>query len=283
MADGEIAGGAPAAPQAAAAAQTPAQTNGTGGWTAPVTNPADWAEINRFAQIGRGAQPFYEAARQRGFNKPEDFGTLDKLRERGITLDRLSSMFDEPPAQNGRIDADELKAEMMAELRKEIALEEEGRRRETAMGERDRMLKSWYSELPNSVKKMIGEDGVESDAELLRLAAIGAFAEPMYFGDNVPMYENGHVLHGHALKPTDSKSIDERLSKILTDRKAQVAAKIGKAANKTPTQTPAGRSGGQGAPEGTNAKKRLSEMTPQEKEALGASKIAKFAGGSRPV
>lgn len=200
----------------------------------------------------RGANQYFEAGNRLGFQKPEHFAGLEKLKARGIDPLRLDQLLAETPVngdgqgQQKPFDVEALKKELLGDVEKKAS-------HTMAKREWEAAEKAYMDSLPNNVKGLLGDDATDADIEIYRMAALG------HRLSNPSAYEDGHPLREEFPKFGDWESTKKAISELRSKAEAQRAARIGDAANKgggkKATQPPAGQSGGQGSAKDTEAQK----------------------------
>lgn len=198
----------------------------------------------RNAERVNGMQSLFQAARNAGFNSPDDFAKyvqrMQGLQRRGLDLDRIESMFSGEDDDSSRPSQNAI---TMEDIEKKIALAKTEWQREQAMNEyrklrdsEDGIIGSWRDEV-------LGQDAPDAWKDLLGHAARGILES------NRGLLPEDHPLASDVLAYYDKDSSQAHLAKLAELYKSVnggMLASIGDAANKKIMAT-GSKPGGQGA------------------------------------
>lgn len=232
-----------AAPQPGAASAAPA------GQPAPSSSPSidpsefsrlqsENARLSRIAQQYEGSKPFYESAKKYGFQKPEDFGRLEPLTKRGISLDKLGSIFEEDDKEPG-----EAGALRLEDIQKMLDERESKATRKQAEEALRKELDAEFGYLDEKkIREMAGlDDKADPDfvAGLKDLAMGHYIRSRQPLGADHPLYDEKNPMFGPAGKEYPN-SLKAAFNGFLTKAQAHKLAKLGDEASQKPISTPGG-------------------------------------------
>lgn len=252
-------------PTQASGSQAPPANTGLSGTAAPTQDTAAeltrlQAEIERlsgerdqFQNAARGNRQWYETAKKLGLRSPEDFEA------------RLSPLLKPPDDDHsderdngkpkGEFDPDKLSQDLEAKFERKLALKDH----ETAQKAEQRLVKDFVAKHTEGKSKR--------DAALIEHAVKGLVA------DSTKGYPKDHPLHGSHYSPlteADFEAMSQQIASWEAESEGEELSKIGEAASKPKprnTTTPAGNSGGQGAPDG-DGPRAFHELSRAEREAI---------------
>jgi uncharacterized membrane protein len=263
MPEGEA--GAAAQPSTVTPAQ-PATQQPSGGDFVQVSK-SDFEKYQRYGEQLKGSQAYYETASKYGFKKAEDFGKLEALSKRGVSLDKLVASFAEEQEDNGggtqpAFDPDKFSQELEGKLEKKLAIKEW-----------EASTKGESALIDGALSDLAGEDASEYDKQLLRQALENELEK------NRRLYDSKHALHNERLMPLSKEDVDKAASKFKELRAKTIGERLNEKANasvKRPAvQSPAGAGSGQGAPSKPDAgskdamKQRFTEIHKRNLKAAG--------------
>lgn len=249
-----------------AAGSTPPSGN-TGGQPNPASNAdtvsiprSEYDKLSRYGEQVKGFQPFHQKATSYGIKSAEDFDRYDPwfkqigtLEKKGIKADMLARMFsddadadlNDKKADQPAFDPVKYKAEILAEFRKEKALDEF---RSGLLKEKE------YAE--NALREVYGDEEVDDWTKEQRRLAI-----ERYMDSNRDPYPEDHPLRNDAgyqpLSEKQMKSAVEYFKKRATEAKGQSMKNKADAAigGKTKPAVPAGNGKNMGKPKNESSNK----------------------------
>jgi len=197
-----------------------------------LVDTATWESTQRNAQRLAGMQKYYEAGAAQGIKAPEDFA-------------RLRQADDEPdeiPAPKSR--AREANSKSMEEVASTVV------NRTLALEKHNSALAAETALIDELVSELAPKDATDFERDLIRSAAKAKFLERAQREDN--LYPENHPLHSSHYRPIGKDAQKAILSEMRDLREKSAAqAKKQKAEAAMGATLPAGRSGGQGAPQDT--------------------------------
>lgn len=242
----------PSQPESSAVSPAPEKGAPSGGRT---VSDAEWAALSKakeerdeLARRVAGASRFYDAAKSRGFGKPEDFGVVDRLKQvaekRGVSFDKLADYLalgdaggDDDDAGGGKVDPEALAA-MAAEraisaVRQEQTMAAVKSSHESALGKERTLIES-------AVSDILGKNASEADTRLVKQLLAAEYTARRQDS----LYPEDHPLASQAFKPLGDAEVGEikkAVSELLGATKGRFMEKVADAASKGGTANPQGR------------------------------------------
>ena len=237
------------------------------------------AEIERYKQQVSGNKRVIDTLRNLGIDDPNDvdaierqFGSIRKMRERGVDPSRIAELFDapveDPRGGNQDFDPKALKAEAVKEAIAEI-------RAETARGDHEKAERAAMDAIEKGIDQILGDGATAAEKKLWARAAKDVFWERTL----QDKYPEDHPLAGYG-RPAQSDVVIESLKAIKEEIAAERAAAIGDSANKPRrTTTPAGQTAQ------TRPSKGDDRVPPSQEDKIRRMEAirAKHEGGARPI